>query len=35
MAQIKGEFRQEWSHSTQPGVDYVASVFLLGARFQY
>jgi hypothetical protein len=35
MAQIKGEFRQEWSHSTQPGVDYMASVFLLGARFQY
>jgi hypothetical protein len=35
MAQIKGEFRQEWSHSTQPGVDYTASVFLLGARLQY
>jgi hypothetical protein len=35
MAQIKGEFRQEWSHSTQPGVDYMASVFLLGARLQY
>jgi hypothetical protein len=35
MAQIKGELRQEWSHSTQPGVDYTATVFLLGARLQY
>jgi hypothetical protein len=35
MAQVKGEFRQEWSQSTAPGVDYVASVFLLGMRMQY
>jgi hypothetical protein len=35
MAQIKGEFRQEWLNSTAPGVDYVASVFLLGMRLQY
>jgi hypothetical protein len=35
MAQIKGEFRQEWSTSTQPGVDYSASIFMLGARLQY
>ena len=24
MAQIKGEFRQEWLNSTVPGVDYAA-----------
>jgi len=35
MAQVKGEFRREWSQSTAPGVDYVASVFLLGMRMQY
>ena len=35
MAQVKGEFRQEWLNSTVPGVDYAASVFLLGMRLQY
>jgi hypothetical protein len=35
MAQIKGEVRQEWLESTVPGVDYTASVFLLGMRLQY
>ena len=35
MAQIKGEVRQEWLESTVPGVDYAASVFLLGMRLQY
>ena len=35
MAQVKGEFRQEWLNSTVPGVDYTASVFLLGMRLQY
>lgn len=34
LMQIKGEFRQEWLHSTVPGVDYTASVFLLGMRLQ-
>jgi len=32
--QIKGEFRQDWLHSTVPGVDYTASVFMLGLRLQ-
>lgn len=32
--QVRGEFRQEWMNSTQPGVDYVASVFLVGMRLQ-
>jgi hypothetical protein len=35
MAQIKGEFRQEWLRSNVPNVDYAASVFLLGMRLQY
>ena len=35
MAQVKGEVRQEWLESTVPGVDYAASVFLLGMRLQY
>jgi hypothetical protein len=35
LAQIKGEVRQEWLESTVPGVDYTASVFLLGMRLQY
>jgi hypothetical protein len=32
--QIKGEFRQDWLRSNVAGVDYTASVFLLGVRFQ-
>jgi hypothetical protein len=35
MAQVKGEVRQEWLNSNVPGVDYTASVFLLGMRLQY
>ena len=35
MAQVKGEVRQEWLRSTVPGVDYAATVFLLGMRLQY
>ena len=34
MMQVKGEVRQEWLHSTVPGVDYTATVFLLGLRLQ-
>ena len=34
-AAIKGEVRQEWLNSTIPGVDYTASVFLLGMRLQH
>jgi hypothetical protein len=34
MAAIKGEVRQEWLRSTVPGVDYMATVFLLGLRLQ-
>jgi hypothetical protein len=34
MMAIKGEVRQEWLRSTVPGVDYTASVFLLGVRLQ-
>jgi hypothetical protein len=33
-AQIKGEFRQDWVHSNVSGVDYTASIFMLGLRFQ-
>lgn len=33
-AQIKGEFRQDWLRSNVTGVDYSASVFLLGLRLQ-
>jgi hypothetical protein len=33
-AQIKGEFRQDWLRSNVTGVDYTASVFLLGLRLQ-
>jgi hypothetical protein len=32
--QIKGEFRQDWLRSNVSGVDYTASVFLLGLRLQ-
>ena len=32
--QIKGEFRQDWLHSSVPGVDYTASAVLLGLRFE-
>jgi hypothetical protein len=33
-AQAKAEVRQEWLRSTVPGVDYNATVFLLGMRLQ-
>jgi hypothetical protein len=32
--QLKGEFREEWLRSSVTGVDYTASIFLLGIRFQ-
>ncbi|NIK45801.1 outer membrane beta-barrel protein [Variibacter gotjawalensis] len=32
--QIKGELRQEWMRSTYPGVDYTATVALVGLRLQ-
>ncbi len=35
MVQIKGEVRQDWLRSNVTGVDYTASVFLLGLRLQY
>jgi len=31
---VKGEVRQEWMRSSVPGVDYAATVFLLGMRLQ-
>jgi hypothetical protein len=31
---VRGEVRQEWMRSTVPGVDYAATVFLLGMRLQ-
>jgi hypothetical protein len=31
---VKGEFRQDWLQSSQPGVDYSASTMLLGMRLQ-
>ena len=31
---LKGEFRQEWLHSTAPGVNYAASIFLVGVKLQ-
>jgi hypothetical protein len=31
---IKGEFTQEWMNSNAPGVDYAASVFMLGLKLQ-
>jgi hypothetical protein len=34
MMQAKAEVRHEWMHSTVPGVDYTASIFLLGMRLQ-
>jgi len=34
LMQVKGEIRQEWLHSTVPGVDYAATVFMLGMRLQ-
>lgn len=33
-AQIKGEFRQEWLRSSEPGHDYDASIGLIGVRWQ-
>jgi hypothetical protein len=33
--QIKGEFRQDWLRSNVSGVDYTASIFMLGLRFQH
>jgi hypothetical protein len=32
--QVKGEFRQDWLQSNQPGTDYSASTMLLGMRLQ-
>jgi hypothetical protein len=34
MASVKGEIRHDWLTSTIPGVDYEATVFLLGMRLQ-
>ncbi len=34
LMQVKGEIRQEWLRSTVPGVDYAATVFMLGMRLQ-
>lgn len=34
ITQIKGEFRQDWLRSNVSSVDYTASIFLLGLRFQ-
>jgi hypothetical protein len=34
IAQVKGEVRHEWLHSTIPGVDYTATVLMLGMRLQ-
>ena len=31
---LKGEFRQEWMSSNAPGVDYDASIFLIGLKAQ-
>ena len=31
---LRGEFRQEWQHSTIPGSNYVASIWLLDLRLQ-
>jgi len=31
---FKGEIRQEWMRSSAPGVDYDASIFLLGVKLQ-
>jgi hypothetical protein len=33
-AQIKGEFRQDWTRSNVTGNDYTASIFMLGLRLQ-
>jgi hypothetical protein len=32
--QVRGEFRQEWQHSSLPGSNYVASIWMLGLRLQ-
>jgi hypothetical protein len=32
--QVRGEFRQDWLQSNQPGTDYSASTMLLGMRLQ-
>jgi hypothetical protein len=34
LMQVKGEVRQEWLNSTVPGVDYTATILLLGVRLQ-
>ena len=34
LMQVKGEIRQEWLRSTVPGVDYAATVMMLGLRLQ-
>ena len=31
---IRGEYRQEWRYSNEPGNNYWAHVWLIGARFQ-
>ena len=31
---LKGEFRQEWLRSNAPGVNYDASIFLVGVKMQ-
>ena len=33
-AQLKGEYRREWLHSSVAGVDYLSNVWLLGLRMQ-
>jgi hypothetical protein len=33
--QVKGEFRQQWLRSNVTGVDYTASIFLVGLRWQH
>ena len=32
--QLKGEYRQEWRYSNEPGNNYWAHVWLLGLRLQ-
>ncbi len=34
LMQVKAELREEWLRSTVPGVDYTATVFMLGMRLQ-
>ena len=32
--QLKGEIRQEWRNSNEPGNNYTSTVYLLGVRWQ-